>query len=177
MIVRELESSNYRPRTAHNASAAQATIAIAEDYNSRGEQLTRTLAGSKYFALPIRQEAIKAARKLYKHCRDNDIRSLNIAGNGIYTFVKHGWTQESLNQWMYDVLSLVHTHHPLDKIVSGGQTGMDLAGGVAAEALGIPCIMTFPKGFIQRTETVYELIQTEEDVLASVYHYVGLINK
>lgn len=53
-------------------------------------------------------------------------------------------------------------------MISGGQTGVDFAGGMAAEVLGLNLIMTFPKGFKQRTLKVYELIQTEADVLAEV---------
>ena len=78
---------------------------------------------------------------------------------------------------MFDVLSLVHKHHPLKQVVSGGQTGADFAGGVAAEALGIAVVMTFPDGYLQRTLTEYSYTQTEQDVLDEVERQAGDLQK
>lgn len=73
--------------------------------------------------------------------------NLNVAGNGIYTLIKKGVEQETINQYVYDVVSLVHKHWPLDKIVSGGQTGVDTAGLVTGCALDIDTVGHGPKGF------------------------------
>jgi len=172
MQVREHKSDKYPPRTELNANSADLTVAFAEDYESGGERLTRKLAEARgkerYIALPLSMEPIQAARQLWRRCNDLGVKTLNIAGNGIYTLNKYGWTDHSVNEWMYQVLKHVAAHHPFELIVSGGQTGADFAGGVVAEALGIDVIMTFPKGFLQRTLTQHALTQTEADVRREV---------
>lgn len=172
MKVREHKSPKYQQRTELNASSADLTIACAEDYESSGERLTRRLAEARgkerYLKLPLSMKPIEAARLLWRRCKDLNVRTLNIAGNGIYTLKKYGWTDDSVNEWMYQMFKFVSQHHDFDLFISGGQTGADFAGGVAAEALGIDAVMTFPKGFKQRTLTVYELIQTEGDVLRTL---------
>jgi len=57
-----------------------------------------------------------------------------------------------VNQYVYDVLALVHKHLPIRQVVSGGQSGADLAGLVAAVALDIQCSGTWPKGYKMRFE-------------------------
>lgn len=168
MKVIEHKSPDYEPRTTANAKSADLTVAFAEDYTSLGEKLTKNRAGEKYLAIPLQTPPIEAARKLFADCRKRGVKTLNVAGNGIYTLKNYGWTQEKLNLWMFEVLRLVHKHHPLDLVISGGQTGVDFAGGIAAELLGLNPIMTFPKGFKQRTLTQYELIQTEGQVMLEV---------
>ena len=44
-------SPSYVPRTRENADTADLTIAVAADYSSAGERLTKRSAGSKYLAL------------------------------------------------------------------------------------------------------------------------------
>jgi hypothetical protein len=172
MKVREHKSPKYSSRTELNANSADLTIACAEDYESGGEILTRRLAEARgeerYLKLPLSMKPIEAARLLWKRCKALNVRTLNIAGNGIYTLKKFGWTDDSVNEWMYQVIKQVSEHHQFELIISGGQTGADFAGGVAAEALGIDAVMTFPKGFKQRTLTAYELIQTEDDVMRTL---------
>jgi len=168
MKVIEHKSPDYPPRTKANAKSADLTVAFAEDFTSRGEQLTKELAGEKYLGIHLQTAPIEAARTLFADCRKRGVKTLNVAGNGIYTLKDYGWTQDKLNVWMLEVLRLVHKHHPLDLVISGGQTGVDFAGGIAAEMLGLNPIMTFPKGFKQRTLTQYELIQTEGQVMLEV---------
>lgn len=168
MKLIEHKSPSYPPRTAHNAKTADLTAAFAEEFDSRGEVLTKEMAGEKYVSIDLKLSPVEAARVLFAECRKRNVQTLNIAGNGIYTLKDHGWTQDKLNLWMYEVLRLVHKHHPLIQIISGGQTGVDFAGGIAGEALGLNPVMTFPKGFKQRTLKVYELVQTEADVMATV---------
>lgn len=153
--VVEHKSASYAPRTWHNASVADLTAAFAVDFTTAGERLTKKAAGEKYIHLDLSMEAMEAmeaTRSLYKACKKHNVRTLNIAGNGIYTLYSKGMDQEDANVYLYTVLSLVHKHHPIEKIVSGGQTGIDLAGGVVAKYLGIDCTMTLPKGFKMRFE-------------------------
>ena len=168
--------ATYPPRTYHNAKTADLTVAFAEDFSSKGEQLTETAAVGKYLHIDLNLSPIEAARLLFAECRKRGVKVLNIAGNGIYTLKDYGWRQEHLNLWMYKVLELVHKHWPLKKVISGGQTGVDFAGGVAAELLGIDSEMTFPKDFLQRTLTKFAHTQTEAEVLAEVENQVGMLS-
>lgn len=150
LIIREHPSKHYSPRTYYNAMSADLTIAIALYYYTAGEKLTKKAAGDYYLALPIREDAIVNARTLYKECKKNNVKYLNVAGNGIYTLQEAGWDQLAVNAYVYSILALVHKHHPIEKVYSGLQTGVDLAGAVAAYKLGIGFEGTTPKGFIQR---------------------------
>mgnify|MGYP001759754265 CR=1 FL=1 len=177
MLVKEHSSEKYSQRTYHNARTSQLTVAFAEDFNTAGERLTRKAAGEdKYVHFHLSESPLDVARKLYVVCKKRNIKKLNIAGNGIYTLKKKGWKQETINQWVYDVISLVHAHHGFDSIISGGQTGVDLAGAIAADACAVPHVeMTLPKGFLQRSIDNQEIIQTERDVLAQVQFYLPKI--
>jgi len=143
----EHKSKSYAPRTYHNASVGDLTLAIAVDYNTAGEKLTKKASEGKYLPIWYHTDSLLASREIYKWCKKLNVKTLNIAGNGVYTFQEQNIDQKDINYKLYEMISLVHKYYPIEKIVSGGQTGMDLAGGVVAEVLGIPCTMTYPKGF------------------------------
>lgn len=168
LTILEHTSSSYAPRTWANAAKGDVTIAIAVDYNTAGEKLTHKAAGGKYIALPPDKPWMENARELFKFARPRIARKINVAGNGIYTLKKHGWTQEMANQYVYDILKKIHEHFYLEEIRSGGQTGIDLAGGVAGAALGIPTTFLLPKGFKQRHEDGIDVCHTEEEVREQV---------
>lgn len=177
MKFAEHKSEKYRPRTIHNAKSADLTVAFAVDFTTHGEKLTKDAAGEKYIAIDLGMDIREAAKALYIDCRDRGVKVLNVAGNGEYTTNEHGWSQSRTNVWVYQVLALVHKHLPFEMLISGGQTGVDFAGGVAAEALGIPGVMTFPKGYLQRTLTVYALTQTESAVRATFEKQLEELNQ
>lgn len=150
LIINEHKSSSYAPRTYHNASVADVTIALAVDHNTGGEKCTqKAVAAAKSYILKLdpSKPFIDNARSLYHFFRHHNAKTINVAGNGIYTWDKQGYAQEHVNLYLYNMLSLVHTHWPIEKIVSGGQTGTDLAAAVVAVKLGIDCELTYPKGF------------------------------
>lgn len=148
--VLESESPKYPPRTRHNAKTADLTVALAVDFNTAGEKLTHKAAGNKYVGIPLQISTLEAARMLFVALRKCQGKILNVAGNGIYTLATHGWTQESINVHLHAIVSKVHEHWPLTKVISGGQTGVDMAGVTAACALGIPVAVMLPSGFLQR---------------------------
>lgn len=152
LTLRAHRSPTYPPRTFENAGGADLTAAFALDFSTAGEKLTRKAANGRYAALPLENPAVDNARLLFAALRERAVErpTLNIAGNGIYSLAPLGWDQDRVNAYMHAVLSLVHTHWPLGRVVSGGQTGIDWAGAVAATALRIPAAMTFPAGFLQR---------------------------
>ena len=149
----------YRPRTIENCSA-DATIAFAVFPNTAGEILTKN--------------SVKQQRKLFffvdlgnpKHgwndlggTRDRfidsfesgKIKTLNIAGNGLYT-LRGYFTQNECDEIVYDFLSSIKEINELELIRSGGQSGFDESGLKAAVKLGIPALCLAPSNWMFRNE-------------------------
>lgn len=168
LVLVEHKSPSYGPRTFHNAMSAELTVAIAVDFNTFGEKLTHKAAGGNYLAISYEMDSVSAARLLYRELFRRKAKTLNVAGNGIYTFAKHGIKQHSINMHLYFILGLTNKHYPIKKIISGGQTGMDIAGGIVGCKLGIPVEMTFPKGFRQRDEHGVDSDHTEAEIRQQV---------
>lgn len=164
LLIREHKSASYAPRTYANAHDADITIALAVDYNTAGEKLTHKAAIGKYLALPLENCWIENARTLYTFMRERQARTINVAGNGIYTLNKHGWDQDQINVQVHLMLEIVHKHHLIHKVISGGQTGVDIAGGYAGWKLGIDTVLTLPKGFKQRHEDGVDVEHTEGEI-------------
>jgi hypothetical protein len=121
--ILEHSSSSYAPRTWHNA-AQGVTLAIAVDFSTAGEKLTTKAAQKNGIVhLDARNFAtgwLPAARELFALLKETDCKVVNVAGNGIYTYAKHGFTQQGVNHMVYTVLKQVHEHWKLDHVVSGG---------------------------------------------------------
>lgn len=164
----EHPSPKYAPRTEHNAKSAGLTVAFALDFSTMGERLTRRVAGEKYLAIDLNMESIQAARELYKAMRRHGATSLNVAGNGLYTLQAKGWSQARVDRYVFAVLGKVAEHLPLKLVVSGGQTGVDIAGITAAHALGITAVATLPKGFVQRDAAGKDSVHTREEIESQV---------
>lgn len=164
------KSSGYGPRTYANAHEGDLTIAVAANYKTGGERLTHKAAGDKFLALPLAMNAIDAARLLYRTLRNRDLKNpvINVAGNGMQTMNRNGFTQEFVNIRLLEILSPVHKYWPIAKVISGGQTGADMAGGIAAHALGIPVKLHFPAGFKQRYADGVDQQFSKEEILQQV---------
>lgn len=172
--IREHSSSSYAPRTWHNA-AQGVTLAVAVDFSTAGEKLT-TKASQKngiihVDALNFADNWLQASRDLYKMLRDKDIRVVNVAGNGIYTYARHSFTQEGVNNMVRMVLDQVHQHWTLEHVVSGGQTGADLAGLIAAAHLDIDCTGMWPKGYKMRFEDGIDVNHTPQQIMEILSRY------
>lgn len=174
LVIQEHASDKYSPRTWHNAKTAHLTLAFAVDYTTAGERLTKKASDGKYLALPLygdTKDPMLAAQVLGQYLQANhanDAIILNIAGNGLYTLNKHGWTQEQANFHVYQVLAEIHAHHRFTQVISGGQTGIDMAGIVAAHTLDIEAVATLPKGFIQRGVDELDVTHTEAQIREQV---------
>ncbi|HDR9105386.1 TPA: DUF4326 domain-containing protein [Burkholderia vietnamiensis] len=164
------ESYSYVPRTKENAYEADITVAFAVDFGTAGERLTKREAGHRYVGIPFGSDVEAAARKLAKSLAHlpGESRTLNVAGNGIYTLAEHGLDQARVNQWVFDVLSRVVEQVTLSLIRSGGQTGIDQAGLVAALALGIPALGHYPKSFRRRNAQGNEVTATAAAIRAEL---------
>lgn len=153
----EEPTTGYRNRTVKNASA-DATIAIAVDFNSAGEKLTKSTVltqGKKYIPLDASSLVITQERvdKIVQMLNSVKAKTLNIAGNGIYT-MKGKYTQQQVDDFTFELLDKVLNSPDLEtKVVSirsGGQTGFDEAGTKAGIKLGLPTLTLAPKGWTFR---------------------------
>ena len=172
LVVQETSSNKYSPRTFHNAKSAGLTIAFAVDFTSAGEKLTKRAAGDNYLAIAICTD-INTAQCVETICLTIAAKNiegivLNIAGNSAHTLLNHGISQDNINAFLVDVISQVHARHTISKIVTGGQTGVDIAGAYSAYKCKIPVVVTMPKGFIQRNVSGSDVMNTKDDVEAMI---------
>lgn len=150
----EDESTGYVGRTIKNASA-DATIAIAVNFETAGEKLTKSSVvnqGKKYIALDGNDLTITKERvdKIVRRLNEVNATTLNIAGNGLYT-LKNRYTQAQIDGFVFLLLNEVVTHKdlitPITLIRTGGQTGFDEAGGKAGIKLNINTLILAPRGW------------------------------
>lgn len=169
--IETTKSDWYSLRTVNNINGSDITTAFAKDFSTKGEKLTTDAAvkanngkgkylrpgtskstedkGRNLHALDNPKETAKEIANFFKEKYPNKKNFiLNIAGNGIYSLNGIA-TQQELNSKMRDVLKELINELPGIKIQvrSGGQTGMDLAGAVAAYSLGLDTTMHMPKGW------------------------------
>lgn len=174
LIIKEHSSASYGPRTYINAASAHVTIALASDHSTAGEKCTqKAVASTKKVILkfPLPGDYLDAARTLWRAIKDIDDPIINVAGNGIYTLNKSGWTQEKVNEHVFAIIAKVHQYRRITKIVCGGQTGVDMAGAVAGYALGIETVMTYPKGFKMRMADKIDRDYTEDYIRNMIINY------
>lgn len=137
-------STSYSERTRDNAEWSDITLALAENFTTAGEKLTQRVAGAKYvpYSLSTSNDAEAMAEGIYRQLAAKGKTSglkLNIAGNGIYTLSE---SQEYYNNLLTDIISALQAKGvTISAIRSGGQTGIDEAGIIAAQRLGIPSIV------------------------------------
>lgn len=153
LVLEENVSDGWRQRTIENARKAELTVAFAVDFQTGGEQLTAKAAGKRYMGIPYGSDVDFAGNILARALKAFEVKTLNVAGNGLYTLVKHGVSQTQCNRWVFEVLAKAHAQAPLQRIRSGGQTGVDWAGLVSGLALEIPVLGLFPKNFRQRNRS------------------------
>lgn len=161
--------TGYAERTKLNASSAALTVAFAVDFETAGERLTaRAASRTKYLGILIQEipdiegMAWNLLDRMWYLSKNS--KTLNIAGNGIYTLTKFNIDQELINSIIYQVLAIVHKEDPISKIYTGGQTGVDQAGVIAALALGIPIEVNMPK-YLKRKGIYGNYIISEDSLL------------
>lgn len=146
----------YPARTKENVLNSDVTIAIAKNFDTPGEKLTESLCGTKKLYIPIEWgdsyvSIIGIVHDINVHTYPLKEIIINIAGNGIYTLQCE---QEYVNTCVQQILMKIISHPDLiPKIIlvrSGGQTGIDEAGVIAAHRLGIPALVLAPNGYLFR---------------------------
>lgn len=164
ITFKEHHEPGYAARTIVNARKADLTIAFALDFTSAGERLTHKAAYGKYvginFSYLYPEEMIPddrgypfAVREVLWRLKDKKVKSINFAGNGIYTLYDRDrdLTQERVDELALNFLKQVVKAYPgIKEIRSGVQTGIDEAFLKAADALGIPALGLAPKGWLFR---------------------------
>lgn len=162
LTITASSSEHYKPRTIDNIEQSDVTIALASDFKSLGEKLTKKEAESrnKYVSESIGEGSNKSAKEIAESIF-NQIKKLgidtskpldlNIAGNGIY---QEGMpSQEDVDTLITDILKeLQKLGLQIKSVRSGGQTGVDEAGVKASLALGLPTILHGTKDFKFRRE-------------------------
>lgn len=158
-IIEDTDSS-YSHRTFRNA-IADVTLAFAVDFTTAGEKCTKNAAlknSRLFYEVDFNYKNFFEIVSGIKEITESDSLnlkksiSLNIAGNGIYTLIKHG-----INQ--YRILTIIESYLrrlkgegiSIHLIRSGGQTGVDQAGSQAAINLEIPSLIVCPEGYKFKT--------------------------
>jgi hypothetical protein len=135
--VKDKYLSSYLP-----VGTIQDITGLSESDNTKKQLIQDGPSG--YNAKSLAEELINQWEK--KRLPTKDIK-LNIAGNGIYTLNQYT-TQEELNQYVTDFIrTLLDNGITISEIRSGGQTGVDEAGIIAAQRLGIKASVHAPRGF------------------------------
>lgn len=155
-----MSEGGYAQRTRENAVRADLTVAFAADFTTAGERLTEKAAKGKIIQIPMEKGACdpKAMASDILSCMTEKERSapleINIAGNGMDTFAARGFSREQVTSIIVSVIRELAETGGIDIrcIRSGGQSGADEAGIMAAKALGIPAEVHAPKGWLMRTE-------------------------
>ena len=160
----------YPVRTDENAEWSDITLGMGIDFTTNGEFRTAEAAGAivdrkektikpagKYLQMEFYigspqnngeltpnysalDKVVSKAKKLGKPIK------LNIGGNGIYTFKDS--TQEDVNEGVLAALKyLIDKGVQIEEVRSGGQSGVDEAGVLAAQSLGLPWSVHAPKGW------------------------------
>lgn len=162
-MINFIEDSDpgYRHRTYINAGA-DFTLAIAADFTTAGEKLTESCVRDQHkllhqvnisSGLDLNVNMIeKIVTKLNRISHLTNVK-MNIAGNGIYTLNRRGfsYSQQQLDHFVFLFLKAILNHPDLKtqiiEVVTGGQTGIDEAGAKAADKLGYKTSIVAPKGW------------------------------
>ena len=167
LTITASSSVDYKSRTIDNIEQSDVTIALASNFKSLGEKLTKKEAESrnKYVSESIGEGSNKSAKEIAESIF-NQIKKLgidtskpvdlNIAGNGIYQ--KGMPSQEDVDTLVTDILrELQKLGLQIKSVRSGGQTGVDEAGVKASLALGLPTIIHGTKDFKFRKEAAKDI--------------------
>ena len=159
IVFEEDQTPGYRERTIKNASA-DATIAIAVDFTSAGERLTKNSVvnqNKKYIHIDVKDSLQVTPEMVDRIIAElDDAKTLNIAGNGIYT-MRGTYTQDEVDAFTLELISAVNGKRPIESIRTGGQTGFDEAGAKAGLTLGIPTKILAPKGWKFRNKDGFDI--------------------
>lgn len=157
-VVYESVNPDYTTRTKENAQWADLTVALAVNFNSPGEVLTKNVAGDKYMGilLPLFDADYSStylaeviASRIAAKLGEGE-HKINFAGNSIASFDEVGIDQAMVDTLMTNIFSRLQAHGVRMEVRSGGQSGVDEAAITAARATGYSWSVVCPKGFRYR---------------------------
>lgn len=179
IVFEEDDSSNYANRTKKNAMA-DVTIAIAFDFKTAGEKLTKkSVLNNNKLYLPVSLEELHkefagqiignyltSLSKSIISLNKEEI-TLNIAGNGIYTLQNSHYHNQKVidgvvHIFLKELIKRLDNKIKITEIRSGGQTGVDEAGIKAAVKLNIPARILAPKGWCFRDKNGDDIFNEEQ---------------
>lgn len=157
-IIYESTDSRYAVRTKENAGWADLTVALAVDFNTPGETLTKNAAGENYLGIQLPYHdrdytspyVVTAIAERIASRLGEGPHKVNFAGNGIDSFTEKGIGQDVLDTFLSTVLCELKKRGVDMEVRSGGQTGVDEAAVKAARAAGYAWSVVCPKGFRMR---------------------------
>jgi len=189
LILEENISDNYKVRTEENVNNSDLTLAIAIDFDSFGEKITKELtikADKKYIAVSPDGDPIEKAAKIVAKMNELNLPQkfiLNIAGNGLST-MKGQILQNEADEFTYILLKTISQNPKLNSKIgsvrTGGQSGFDEAGAKAAIKLGFTTVVHMPKGFKMRNQDgkdvtmSYEHAKLRFEILKSKIIYIDM---
>lgn len=153
----------YKDRTYENANAPEVdfTFAFAKDFFTAGERCTTEAAGNSIVQIELPDEVTHESIKetvlyiglcLPREASDGREIGINLAGNGIHTLMKYGFSQEKCDLFCAAVMKdLKDRGLNITSIRSGGQSGVDESAMAVGYVLGIPTTIHAPNGYRFRT--------------------------
>ncbi|OCR88044.1 hypothetical protein CFT13S00388_02425 [Campylobacter fetus subsp. testudinum] len=155
--------NGYRYRTLENAAGADLTIAIASNFDTSGERLTKNSAKNSYIAEDIKDiEELGIDTQRIKSKVGDKPFTINFAGNRLATLAGNTkdsilgkiYTQEEVDTLLHDAVKTLKDEFKENflGIRSGGQSGIDEAAIKAGIAHNIPSLVHAPKDWAFRDE-------------------------
>lgn len=173
---------SYKKRTEENAENSDITLAIACDFNTAWERLTKNVAGNKYVSYDISKWSDNSPLNVVNNIKEQITKqwlpteniTLNIAGNGIYTFKGKykKMTQSYLNNYITNVITeLLNQWITIKKIISWWQSWVDEAWIRAAINLDIDWEVHGPKWFVFRDEHNKDIFDKDKFIMRFLWLY------
>lgn len=158
----QLREPDYATRTKFNAQHSHMTLYFcASEKETPGMSMTMDYSDQFYkVVIPGHNASIELVLDALGGLPEPVV---NIAGNSIYRWPDYV-TQTMVDTWVLNYLEPIAKKYPNLIVRSGGQTGADWAGIVAAQKLGLDCVAVFPKGFRQRSRQRLDFYNTEEEL-------------
>lgn len=153
IILQESEYYGYSTRTRDNVLYTDATLIFAINLESAGTRLTIDLCNKykkPYFIIDLtKNNSCKNLERFFEVSMRGKKLALNIAGNGLSTFYEANKNidQKDINLVVQKFLEESNAKKYINLIQSGGQTGADEAGILAAINLDIPAKIIAPAGW------------------------------
>lgn len=155
----------YSVRIKENVDWSDITLDLSENFDTDEEKLTKKVAGDKYISEHLNEDnnANQIADSLYEQIKIKgkitNIK-LNVTGNDIYILKK---SQNYYNDLIIDIIKKLQNKGVIiSEIRSGGKTGIDEAGIIAAQRLFIPNEVHTTSDFMFRDKSGNDISSEEE---------------